>query len=100
MSSPTGPSLPTSENGFSRKPFPCELSRRIGSLMKPKTSAGLLLYRVSDQALQVFLAHPGGPLWAKKDLGAWSIPKGEFDPVEEEALAAAQREFAEETGQR
>ena len=63
-----------------------------------KTSAGLLLYRVSDQGLQVFLAHPGGPLWAKKDLGAWSIPKGELDP-EEDALAAAQREFAEETGQ-
>jgi len=66
----------------------------------PKTSAGLLLYRVSDQRLQVFLAHPGGPLWAKKDFGAWSIPKGEFDPSEEDALAAAQRELAEETGQR
>ena len=64
----------------------------------PKTSAGLLLYRVVDQRLQVFLAHPGGPLWAKKDLGAWSIPKGELDPGED-ALAAARREFAEETGQ-
>jgi predicted NUDIX family NTP pyrophosphohydrolase len=66
----------------------------------PKTSAGLLLYRLSGGALQVFLAHPGGPLWARKDLGAWSIPKGEFDPAEEDALAAARREFAEETGQR
>jgi len=65
-----------------------------------KTSAGLLLYRVSDRVLQVFLAHPGGPLWAKKDLGAWSIPKGELDPADEDALAAARREFAEETGQR
>jgi predicted NUDIX family NTP pyrophosphohydrolase len=46
--------------------------------------------------LQVFLAHPGGPLRAKKDLGAWSIPKGEFNHAEEEALAAAQREFAED----
>jgi predicted NUDIX family NTP pyrophosphohydrolase len=64
-----------------------------------KTSAGLLLYRFSDRALQVFLAHPGGPLWARKDLGAWSIPKGELDPAGEDALTAARREFAEETGQ-
>jgi predicted NUDIX family NTP pyrophosphohydrolase len=62
-----------------------------------KHSAGLLMYRFRDGVLEVFLAHPGGPFWAKKDLGAWSIPKGEYPP-EEDGLAAAQREFAEETG--
>jgi predicted NUDIX family NTP pyrophosphohydrolase len=61
-----------------------------------KQSAGLLLYRVRDNTLEVLLVHPGGPLWTKKDLGAWSIPKGEFD--EEEPLLAAKREFHEETG--
>lgn len=62
-----------------------------------KTSAGLLLYRKVKTCWQVFLVHPGGPLWVNKDLGAWSIPKGEFAP-DEDALAAAKREFAEETG--
>ncbi len=62
----------------------------------PKTSAGLLLYRYRE-GLEVFLVHPGGPFWAAKDEGAWSIPKGEFEPGEE-PLAAAQREFTEETG--
>lgn len=62
-----------------------------------KTSAGLLLYRCQGGALEVFLVHPGGPFWAKKDDGAWSIPKGEFEPGED-PLAAAQREFTEETG--
>ena len=62
-----------------------------------KKSAGLLLYRNESGTLEVFLVHPGGPFWAKKDSGAWSIPKGEF--VEgEEPLAAAKREFEEETG--
>ena len=61
-----------------------------------KTSAGLLLYRLKAGALEVFLVHPGGPFWARKDDGAWSIPKGEFEPGEE-PLAAAQREFTEET---
>ena len=60
----------------------------------PKSSAGLLLYR---QPLEVFLVHPGGPFWAHKDDGSWSIPKGEFEPSED-PLAAAQREFTEETG--
>jgi len=55
------------------------------------------MYRFREGVLEVFLVHPGGPFWAKKDLGAWSLPKGEFDP-EEDALAAARREFAEETG--
>ena len=62
----------------------------------PKRSAGLLMYR-RKEGLEVFLVHPGGPFWAKKDLGAWSIPKGEYE-VDEEPLAAARREFKEETG--
>ena len=63
-----------------------------------KQSAGILAYRRSGGELLVFLVHPGGPFWAKKDRGAWSIPKGEFTEGEE-ALAAARREFAEEVGQ-
>ena len=62
-----------------------------------KRSAGLLMFRWRGDALEVFLVHPGGPFWAKKDLGAWSIPKGEYSESED-ALAAARREFAEETG--
>jgi len=60
-------------------------------------SAGLLLYRVRNANLEVFLVHPGGPFWAKKDLGAWSIPKGEIQDGEDR-LNAAKREFCEETG--
>jgi predicted NUDIX family NTP pyrophosphohydrolase len=62
-----------------------------------KTSAGLLMYRRSQNGLEVLLVHPGGPFWARKDTGAWSIPKGEVEPGEE-PLAAAIREFEEETG--
>lgn len=62
-----------------------------------KRSAGLLLYRRSGTGLEVFLVHPGGPYWVKKDLGAWTIPKGEYEQ-DEEPLAAAKREFTEETG--
>jgi predicted NUDIX family NTP pyrophosphohydrolase len=62
----------------------------------PKQSAGLLLFRRRGTVLEVFLVHPGGPFWAKKDLGAWSIPKGEYED-DEEPLAAALREFEEET---
>ncbi|MDQ2963326.1 MAG: NUDIX domain-containing protein [Pseudomonadota bacterium] len=63
-----------------------------------KKSAGLLMFRCSpDGQVQVLLVHPGGPVWAKKDRGAWSIPKGEYDDSED-ALEAAKREFAEETG--
>ena len=62
-------------------------------------SAGLLLYRSAQGALQVLLVHPGGPLWAKRDLGAWSIPKGEIE-AGEDALAAARREVEEEIGLR
>ncbi len=63
----------------------------------PRTSAGLLLYRFRDEMLEVFLVHPGGPFWARKDDGAWSIPKGEAAPGED-LLARARLEFEEETG--
>jgi predicted NUDIX family NTP pyrophosphohydrolase len=63
-----------------------------------KQSAGILLYRKINNLLQVFLVHPGGPFFAKKDDGSWSIPKGEFLD-DEDPLAAAKREFSEETGQ-
>ena len=62
-----------------------------------KKSAGLILYRRTKQELEVLLVHPGGPIWAKRDEGAWSIPKGEIS-AGEEPLEAAQREFAEELG--
>ncbi len=62
-----------------------------------KQSAGILLYRNTTNGLQVFLVHPGGPFFKNKDDGAWSIPKGEFLD-EEDPLAAAKREFQEETG--
>jgi predicted NUDIX family NTP pyrophosphohydrolase len=63
----------------------------------PAISAGLLLYRRRDPGAEVFLIHPGGPYWAKKDDGAWSVPKGLVDPHEDE-LTCARREFREETG--
>ena len=61
------------------------------------TSAGILLYRLTPEP-EVLIAHMGGPYWAAKDAGAWSIPKGEFDEADEVALDAALREFAEELG--
>lgn len=61
-----------------------------------RQSAGILLYRKKAGGLQFFLVHPGGPFWQGKDAGAWTIPKGEF--TDEAPLAAAQREFREETG--
>jgi len=65
----------------------------------PKRSAGLLVYRRNaDDGIEVLLVHPGGPFWAKKDDGAWSIPKGEYEPSEE-AFDVALREFEEEVGQ-
>ncbi len=63
----------------------------------PKKSAGLLMYRHRQGILEVFLVHPGGPFWAKRDAGAWSIPKGEYMPGED-PLEVAKREFQEETG--
>ncbi len=62
-----------------------------------KQSSGILLYRKTTSILEIFLVHPGGPFWARKDLHAWSIPKGEFTN-EESPLNAAIREFEEETG--
>jgi len=62
-----------------------------------KQSAGILLYRIADKRLEVFLVHPGGPYWKNKDAGSWTIPKGEFT-ADEQALQAAIREFREETG--
>lgn len=64
---------------------------------KRKESAGILLYRRSGTGIEVLIAHPGGPLWASKDEGAWSLPKGELNPGEDR-LTAAVREFTEETG--
>jgi len=62
-----------------------------------KQSAGLLMVRRGGDSVEVFLVHPGGPFWARKDRGVWSIPKGEFT-ADEDPLAAARREFQEETG--
>jgi len=64
----------------------------------PRKSAGILLYRLTGESPEVFLVHPGGPFYVRKDAGAWSIPKGEFD--EGTQAAAALREFYEETGVR
>ncbi|MEP6695889.1 MAG: NUDIX domain-containing protein [Pseudonocardiales bacterium] len=62
-----------------------------------KRSAGILLFRRSGGVVEVLLGHMGGPLWARRDAGAWSVPKGEYEPPEE-PLAAARREFEEELG--
>ncbi|HEX5763418.1 MAG TPA: NUDIX domain-containing protein [Solirubrobacterales bacterium] len=65
--------------------------------MSARTSAGILLYRLAGGEPEVLLVHPGGPFWAKKDLGAWSVPKGEYDEGEE-ARVCALREVEEELG--
>ena len=70
--------------------------RRWHSGPVPKRSAGLLLYRHAGDAIEVLLVHPGGPFWANRDEGAWSVPKGEVDGADDRATAA--REFAEELG--
>lgn len=67
--------------------------------MPRKQTAGLLLFRRRERSLEVLLVHPGGPYWARKDDGAWSIPKGEVEDAED-VLAAARREVEEETGAR
>jgi predicted NUDIX family NTP pyrophosphohydrolase len=69
----------------------------VGGAGRGRRSAGLLLYRGGPEALEVLLVHPGGPIWARRDDGAWSIPKGEYEDGEE-PLAAARREFEEELG--
>jgi predicted NUDIX family NTP pyrophosphohydrolase len=63
-----------------------------------KRSAGLLMYRRTGSEVEAFLVHPGGPLWVRRDMGAWTIPKGQYLDGEEEPLDAAKREFEEETG--
>jgi predicted NUDIX family NTP pyrophosphohydrolase len=65
----------------------------------PQKSAGILMYRKKENVLEVFLVHPGGPMWFRKDEGAWSVPKGKYYDSED-SLEAAKREFEEETGQR
>ena len=65
--------------------------------MAKKNSAGILLHRLRGSGIEVFLVHPGGPFWATRDAGAWSIPKGESE-AGEDPLEAAKREFKEETG--
>jgi predicted NUDIX family NTP pyrophosphohydrolase len=70
--------------------------RRVTPIVQ-KRSAGILVYRRREGSLEVFLVHPGGPFWVKKDRGVWTIPKGEYTD-EEQPLAAAIREFREETG--
>ena len=70
----------------------------LGSM--PKLSAGLLLYRRRGDVVQVLVAHPGGPIWARRDAGAWSLPKGAPMDHEEDLFESAQREFEEETGHR
>jgi predicted NUDIX family NTP pyrophosphohydrolase len=72
-------------------------TQRNAKTMARAQSAGVLLYRRRGAAIEVLLVHPGGPFWARKDDGAWSIPKGEFD-ADEAPVDAARREFAEETG--
>ena len=80
-----------------RKTRDREMAKKQLSMKVNRKSAGILLYRVNENIPEVFLIHPGGPFWAKKDEGAWSIPKGEFND-DEDALSAAKREFEEETG--
>lgn len=70
----------------------------MSAMAKERISAGLLMYDDSGAELRVFIAHPGGPYFAKKDADCWSIPKGEPDPGETDLLEVARREFAEETG--
>jgi predicted NUDIX family NTP pyrophosphohydrolase len=77
--------------------MPKKSAQRISKPLAEKVSAGLLMYRVNAGVFQVLLVHPGGPFWQHKDNGAWSIPKGGINEGED-PLAAARREFTEETG--
>src|SRR3954454_14416103 len=75
----------------------CAMASPATSRTRAARSAGILLHRGRGERLEVLLVHPGGPFWAKKDVGAWSLPKGEHDDGED-GLACALREFAEELG--
>jgi len=66
----------------------------------PKLSSGLLLYRRVGDGIQVLIAHPGGPIWSRRDMGAWSLPKGALTDGTEDLITGARREFEEETGHR
>jgi predicted NUDIX family NTP pyrophosphohydrolase len=77
--------------------YSVRLQKQLGKSDMAKLSAGLLMFRKRGADLHVFLVHPGGPFWKKKDHGAWSIPKGEYEKGED-PLDAAKREFEEETG--
>jgi predicted NUDIX family NTP pyrophosphohydrolase len=70
----------------------------LPSMASSKTSAGCLLFRTREGKVEVLLGHMGGPLWAKRDEAAWTIPKGEYDPLRENAFDVALREFEEELG--
>src|ERR1700712_5521306 len=76
----------------------CDRVLHDATLAAMTTSAGLIVFRERDGTLEVLLAHMGGPFWARKDEGAWTIPKGELEPGEEPAAGAPRREFAEELG--
>ena len=84
--------------------MPSKSSRRGNMSSLPSASrrqtrsAGILLHRRRGERLEVLLVHPGGPFWARRDEGVWGIPKGEYEPQEEDPLAAARREFEEELG--
>src|SRR5436305_23592 len=97
--SPLSASAPTGacRSSTSTTRSTCSSIRCLATRRSARRSAGILLHRRSGGELEVLLVHPGGPAWARRDLGAWSIPKGEYEP-EEEPLAAARREFAEELG--
>ncbi len=77
--------------------MPCAVSDRVRPRNSSPRSAGIVLHRRSGATIEVLLVHPGGPFWARRDAGAWSIPKGEYEPGED-PLAAARREFEEELG--
>lgn len=95
ISAPRRPTLPGPNDPA--RPAPEPPSHLIAVARNTRPSAGLLLFRHVDGGVEVFLAHPGGPFWRRRDEGAWTVPKGMIEPGEE-PLEAARREFEEETG--
>jgi predicted NUDIX family NTP pyrophosphohydrolase len=94
---PSGVDEPVSNAGHLGKAVLGHRRAYPNGVASPRRSAGILLYRASGDAPEVLLVHPGGPFWARKDAGVWSIPKGEYEDGDD-PLAAALREFEEETG--